>query len=255
MKIGYQLWSINDVITDLVQAELMISRLKAIGYDGVELYNIDDSTQFEQIVALLGKYDLEIVSAHCDYQLLASDYEVQLDKYDGLGIKNIVIPIVGQITQSQERCNEVITNIKAIKEVAKTRGINIFYHNHDLECVKIDDKLVIDYIGEAGIKLEYDVHWLIRGGLDPYRIIATKYPAPLIHVKDIILEKIEGDYRLIDCAVGYGNLDLKRLVNICKEREVKWLIVEQEYNQPTIEKRIVDCEVGYQSLVRSQDEN
>ncbi|MFV0344485.1 MAG: sugar phosphate isomerase/epimerase family protein [Anaerocolumna sp.] len=248
LKIGLQLWSVHKALEQKETAEKLILNIKKIGYEGVELYNIDDLNEFNRIVSLLDKYNIPIIAAHCNYENLDSKLNDILNMYLKLGIKYIVVPISFDITKSKTDMNSTIQRLLEIQNICTLNKIELYYHNHDCECIKMDGDYILNHIGRSGIKLEYDTHWLIRGGLDPYNIILSNFSSNLLHIKDIMLINNADDFNLVDCAVGKGNLNLEKLIKCVTKTKIEWLIVEQEYNSEVLNEQIEDITTSFNQL-------
>ncbi|MCF0136274.1 MAG: sugar phosphate isomerase/epimerase [Lachnospiraceae bacterium] len=84
----------------------------------------------------------------------------------------------------------------------KEEGIDLYYHNHHVEFVRYDGKLLLDIIRDTApdMGFELDVHWIHRGGFDPVKII-NNYAGRirLLHLKD---------YRIGEMPMPEGGLDI-----------------------------------------------
>lgn len=256
MKIGFQLWSVHQLLETDDQAELIIKAIKLAGYEGVELFNIGDPEMFDRVTSLLSKYELPIISSHCDYDLLVNSLDEVINRYKPYQLQSLVVPIAFDITKSVDDMYQVISNLQQVRKECNSRGLELYYHNHDCECLMLDGKYIIDHLGLAGIKLEYDVHWLVRGGLNPYTEI-QKFPSTQLHIKDVKLVNDNDEFKLIDCAVGSGTLDLAALVETCFTQQIEWVFVEQEHNSSDVIVQIEDIQKSYDAIqnVRRTYEN
>ena len=87
-------------------------------------------------------------------------------------------------------------------EVAKGYGIQLLYHNHDFEFMKVDGKYALDELYDSVpadlLKTELDVCWVNIGGENPADYI-RKYAGrcPVVHLKDFFGTKSENMYELI----------------------------------------------------------
>lgn len=128
-------------------------------------------------------------------------------------------------------------------------GIILSYHNHHIEFAKIDGQHILDLIKETApdLKLEIDVHWVQRGGMDPVTVL-NKYSGlvDLVHLKDYRIavpppEAFEalaaGDRatwqqywsKIVQFAeVGQGNLDFAGVVEAGIDAGAEYLLIEQD---------------------------
>ena len=69
----------------------------------------------------------------------------------------------------------------------KEDGIDLYYHNHHMEFIKVNGKYLLDLLRENAphMGFELDTHWIHRGGENPVEFI-KKYAGSvrLLHLKD-----------------------------------------------------------------------
>ena len=69
----------------------------------------------------------------------------------------------------------------------KEHGIDLYYHNHHFEFCRHGGKYLMDIIKEntKHLGFELDIHWIHRGGVDPFKFI-NQYAGRirLLHLKD-----------------------------------------------------------------------
>ena len=138
-------------------------------------------------------------------------------------------------------------------------GIQLLYHNHDFEFIKIDGKYALDILYDTIpadlLKTEIDTCWVNVGGENPAEYI-EKYSgrAPVVHLKDFHGSKGNGPlYKLIGIddeteavestfefrPVGYGVQDWKKIVDAAEKAGAEWVVVEQD--SPSMEKSPLEC--------------
>lgn len=136
--------------------------------------------------------------------------------------------------------------------------MQLLYHNHDFEFVKIDGKYALDILYDTVpadlLKTELDTCWVNVGGENPADYV-RKYTgrAPVVHLKDFAGEKSEHMYELIGIEeekkeekqkfefrpVGYGKQDFKAILAASEDAGAEWVIVEQD--QPSMGKTPLEC--------------
>ena len=141
----------------------------------------------------------------------------------------------------------MIENIKTLGKVAKELGMQLLYHNHDFEFIKLDGKYALDILYEEVpadlLKTELDTCWVNVGGEVPADYI-KKYSgrAPVVHLKDFVGEKSESMYELIGIKseapkrpsnfelrpVGSGCQDFPAILKAAEEAGAEWVVVEQD---------------------------
>jgi sugar phosphate isomerase/epimerase len=125
--------------------------------------------------------------------------------------------------------------------------LQLLYHNHDFEFLKIDGKYALDILYDTVpadlLQTELDTCWVRVGGEDPSAYI-RKYTgrAPVVHLKDYFGEKSENMYALIGIEsdeaakpskfefrpVGSGVQDFPSILAASKDAGAEWVVVEQD---------------------------
>jgi len=239
--IALQVYSVrDDAAADFAGT---MEKLKAMGYDGVELAGTYGMTAVE-CKKILDQVGLELVSAHVNIDLLEDD--AVLEDYAATGIKFVAIPwLVGP--KSTEELEAVIARIAKIGERVKAKGMQLLYHNHDFEFEKINGEYILDTyysrIPAEYLQTELDTCWVNVGGEEPAGFV-RKYTgrAPIVHLKDFAGSKSENMYALIgtdsakeDSAgkfefrpVGYGRQDIPAILQAAEDAGAGWVVVEQD---------------------------
>ena len=93
--------------------------------------------------------------------------------------------------------NKCIDFAKQAEEYAlklKEDGIDLYYHNHHMEFIKVNGKYLLDLLRENAphMGFELDTHWIHRGGENPVEFI-KKYAGSvrLLHLKDYRIANVE----------------------------------------------------------------
>lgn len=247
--IGVQVYSVRDHAEKDFRATL--AKIKEFGYDGVEfagLYGIDAKT----VKGWLDELGLVAVSAHVALDEMLADPDKCFSDYKTLGCRYIAVPYLDTDRRPcHERFEETLADIRKMAEKSKEYGIQMMYHNHDFEFVKIGDKygydIIFDSVPADLLKTEQDTCWVNVAGEDPAAYL-VKYTgrAPVVHIKDFVMKNRnakEGLYELIgikpterqadegDFAfrpAGYGIQDFPSILEAAKKAGSEWLVVEQD---------------------------
>ena len=239
--IALQVYSVrDDAAADFAGT---MEKVKAMGYDGVELAGTYGMTAVE-CKKILDRVGLELVSAHVNIDLLEDD--AVLDDYAATGIRFVAIPWLVGPKDAQE-LEAVIARIAKIGERVKEKGMQLLYHNHDFEFEKIGGAYILDTyysrIPAEYLQTELDTCWVNVGGEEPAGFV-RKYAgrAPVVHLKDFAGSKSENMYALIgtdsakeDSAgkfefrpVGYGRQDIPAILQAAEDAGAGWVVVEQD---------------------------
>lgn len=130
----------------------------------------------------------------------------------------------------------------------KEDGIDLYYHNHHMEFMKVNGQFLLDILRENAphMGFELDTHWIHRGGVDPVAFI-KKYAGSvrLLHLKDYAIANVEMpdmtkgfDMKAFGDAffnkpvrfaeVGEGTLPIKACIEAGLEGGAEYFLVEQD---------------------------
>ena len=256
LPIALQVYSVrNDAKADLRGT---LEKIKKMGYDGIELAGLYGNTP-EEIKAMCEEIGLVPISAHVPYLTMIEDTRSVLAQYAQIGCKFVAVPyLTPEYRPGTDLFPEVIENVKKTGRIAKELGMQLLYHNHDFEFIKLDGKYALDILYDEVpaeyLQTELDVCWVNIGGEDPASYI-RKYAgrSPVVHLKDFYGERSEDMYELIGIEkkapkkpgkfefrpVGSGLQDIPAILEASDAAGASWLIVEQD--EPSMELTPLEC--------------
>lgn len=265
-KIALQVYSVRgDLEQDFYGT---LRKVKAMGYSGVEfagLYGEDP----KKVKAFCEEIGLVPLSAHVPFQAFQADMDGTIQCYKDLGVQHMVVPYLTEdLRPGQPGFQTVIDGIKVIGAKLQGTGIDLQYHNHDFEFIKIDGKYALDILytecGPELLQTQLDTCWVNVGGEDPVAYI-HKYAGrmPTIHLKDFVGSKSENMYGLIGLdegekkstafefrPVGKGVQNFPAIVEAADAGGAEWFIVEQD--QPALGLTALECaEVSVKYLLEN----
>ena len=223
MKLGIQLWSVrNEANADFKGT---VEKLKAMGYEGVEIAGISSLDYFE-MAEVLKQVGITAISAHIGLDEIEN--EEKLKGLKKLGLKYAAFNGMGI---SKDRIPFLRDNFTKLGEICRENGIYLLYKNHNYEFEKIDGVPGIDLVYGAVdpkyLGAEIDTCWVKYAGIDPAEYIRKyKGRCPLIHIKDYNGGKKGEDFSYK--AVGSGVMDVGAVINAAKAAGSEWIIVEQD---------------------------
>ncbi len=268
IKLGYQIYSAREEAEKDLGA--VCARLAEIGYDGVEFAGFYGYTA-EQVSEILGRTGLAAVSSHVPYQTIVADMAGTIAFHKAIGCKYIAVPYLDEETRpGAAGFATALKNIHAFGVMCKEAGIQLLYHNHDFEFVKISGQYGLDFLYDAipadALATELDTCWVNVAGEDPSAYI-RKYAGrcPVVHLKDFIGAKKEGAvlYALIQedgsddvkvdaqqepdfdfRPVGYGKQNIPAIIAAGLESGADWFVVEQDRSseRPALEAAKMSCD-------------
>jgi len=245
-----------------------LEKIKEMGYDGVEFAGLHGYSA-EDVRKMCDEIGLVAISAHVSYKDMVNDPEKELSECAVLGCKYVVIPyLVTEDRPGTENFPKVIENAKMLGKIAKEKGMQLLYHNHDFEFMKLGEKYALDIlyeeVSEDLLKTELDTCWVNVGGEDPCAYL-RKYSgrSPVVHLKDFYGEKSDDMYELIGIEkkapkrpsnfefrpVGSGLQNFPEILKASEEAGAVWLVVEQD--NPSMGLSPLECAAKSRDYLKS----
>lgn len=260
-SVALQIYSVRDFAEKDFKGTL--KKVKEMGYEGVEFAGLYGHEPAE-VKAMLEEVGLVPASAHVPLEEMLEDPHGVIGAYAEIGCKYIAVPYLTEERRpGTDGFAQTIKDIESVAAAAKKYGIQMLYHNHDFEFVKVNGEYGLDVlynsISEDLLKTEIDTCWVNVAGEDPADYI-RKYTgrAPVVHLKDFVMsgkEKPEQLYELIGIEteekeekgeeafgfrpVGYGVQDFSSILKASEEAGAQWVVVEQD--QPSLGKTSLEC--------------
>ncbi len=249
LPVAVQLYSVRDEMEQDFYGT--IKEMKELGYDGVEFAGLFGEEP-AKIKAFCEEIGIVPISAHVPYYDMLENPEAVLADYAEIGCKYVVVPyLTEECRPGTDGFDATVEGIRKIGEAAKKLGLQLLYHNHDFEFVKIGEEYALDVlystVPEDILKTEIDTCWVNVAGVDPAEYI-VKYTgrAPVVHLKDF-RKSGSGQGKLYDLIgideeesaeeeessfsfmpVGYGMQDIPAILAACEDAGAEWVVVEQD---------------------------
>ncbi|MCD7978175.1 MAG: TIM barrel protein [Tannerellaceae bacterium] len=112
--------------------------------------------------------------------------------------------------------------------ICKKEGLQLLYHNHDMEFLPVDGQIPFDIMMEildpSAVNIELDLYWITKGNQSAEEYI-RKYPGryPVFHVKDMDKTPERG----FEC-IGEGCIDFPSIFRLNQTAGVRHFIVEHD---------------------------
>lgn len=247
-----------------------LKKVKAMGYDGVEFAGLYGHTP-KEVRGWCEELSLVPISAHVPFADMVENPGLLAD-YAAIGCKYVAIPyLTPEYRPGAEKFDEVIAGARMLGEKAKALGMQLLYHNHDFEFVKLDGKYALDVLYDTVpadlLATELDTCWVRVGGEDPAAYV-RKYSgrAPVVHLKDYVGGKSDHMYALIGIddgaedaskaqksfefrPVGYGVQDIYGILNAAEDAGTEWVVVEMD--NPSMDRTPLECAAMSAAYVRT----
>ena len=260
MKTAVQQIMLGSVTSSESQARETLRRIKAAGYDGLELnrFMIHPSSLMVRLMTraagmptgkggkldwhgLLEESGLAVASLHADLGSLEREGDAVAEEAKSFGTDKVVITGMYRFDYSEEKTvRELARRLNAAGEKLKEQGIVLLYHNHNVELLQVRPglrayEILIDETDPAFVNFEFDSYWFTDGGADAkawMRRLGSRMK--LWHVTDrgsrqkgsAMTPILKAD----SMELGTGNMDLAGLKDIALQNGIEALVLESHKN-------------------------
>lgn len=228
MKLGAQLYSVRDHLTNPEDMSELFLKMKEIGYQNVQLsgHKVTDAETIRKISKETG---MEIVITHTDPNRILNDTDAVIAEHKLFGCPVVGIGSMPKEYRTPEGVELFVKTFTPAVEKIEAAGLKIAYHNHAFELTSAYDETrnLFDYLIENCPTWQFtaDVYWFEKGDCDAETYLRRIGADRLINVHFKDMDKTED--RAI-CACGDGVIDFVRLTAVCEELGVKNILVEQD---------------------------
>lgn len=191
-------------------------------------------------IKLVKESGLEVASVHEDLNGILRNPEEMIAEANAYGTKYIVITGMHHFDYSnRQMVEELIEKLNRAGEALLKGGIHLLYHNHNCEFRKVEpDKtaysMIIEKTDPRYVNFEFDSYWPTEAGCNTLELMnALGSRMKLYHINDRGT-RVSGRTGSIlesdSMELGYGNMDLVRLVEEAKRNGVEAVILESHKN-------------------------
>ena len=260
MKKAVQQIMLGTVTSNEARARESLGKIKAAGYDGLELnrFMIHPSSLMVRLLtraagmptgkggaldwyALIRDSGLEVVSLHTDLGSLEREPDTVAKEAGSFGTDKLVITGMYRFDYSDETSvRELAQRLNSAGERLKSAGIGLLYHNHNVELLSVRpglrayDVLLSDTDPEL-VGFEFDSYWFTDGGADAgawMKRLGSRMK--LWHVTDrgsrLTGPAMTPILKADSVELGTGNMDLDALGEIAAENGVEAAVLESHKN-------------------------
>jgi sugar phosphate isomerase/epimerase len=226
-----QLYTLRDFTKTPDAIADTLHKVKQLGYDAVQLSALGP-IEPSALKAILDREGLSVCATHVPYDRLRDDLPAVIEEHHLWGCRHVAIGGLPAAYRNHEGYRRFAQEASAIARELANANLTFSYHNHSFELEKFEGRTALAMLYEesdpAVFFAEIDTYWLQHGGADPsVWIRSMKDRIPLVHLKDMAVK----DNTPIMAEVGEGNMNWSAILEACKEANVEWYIVEQDYCQ------------------------
>ena len=259
MKKAVQQIMLGTVTGSESRARETLQRIKAAGYDGLELnrFMIHPSSLMVRMMtraagmptgnggkldwhALLRESGLAVISLHADLGSLERETDAVIAEAKSFSTDRVVITGMYRFDYSDETAvRELADRLNRAGETLKAQGIRLFYHNHNVELLHAGSRraydVLLDETDPEKVNFEFDSYWFTEGGADAKAWMKKLGGRMrLWHVTDrgsrqtgpAMTPILKSD----SMELGDGSMDLEGLLAIAKENGVEAVVLESHKN-------------------------
>ena len=251
---------LGTVMRNEAEAAETLKRVKAAGYDAIELngFMIKPTSFLVRTLTKAagmpvgkgGNFDwnelvkgahLAVSSVHEDLGTIKREPDTVIEEAKRFGTKYVVVTGMYRFDyRDREAVLGLCRDLNASGEMLKDAGIELLYHNHNCEFLKVEAgktayDLILKETDPSCVNFEFDSYWPTEAGvcaLDLMKKLDTRMK--LYHINDrgtrLTKSAMTPILKSDSMELGYGNMDLVSLVEQAKKGNVDAVILESHRN-------------------------
>jgi len=260
MKKAVQQIMLGTVTGSEAVARATLQRIKAAGYDGLELnrFMIHPTSLMVRMMTkaagmptgkggkldwkkLLREADLSVVSLHTDLGSLEREADAVAAEARELGTDKLVITGMYRFDYSDEKAvRELADRLNKAGAGLRRAGLSLLYHNHNVELLQVKPglrayDLLLSETDPDCVGFEFDSYWFTDGGADAkewMRRLGKRMK--LWHITDRGAHQngpaMTPILKQDSVELGAGNMDLDGLRAIAVENGIEAVVLESHKN-------------------------
>lgn len=212
----------------------LVRTASSAGFEGVEFaFRVPDADQ-DAVRDALDETGTEVAGAHVPIGWLEDEFDETLDRYLGLGCDTMVVPSLDESCfESESAVADAAHRLTRLAERLDGHGVQLCYHNHSHEFVRVDGRWAFDVLVEnAGEALDFqlDLPSAQYAGADPVALLdRVGQRTRTVHFYDRVVDT------KASVAFGNGDVELADCIDAAKRAGVDWIIYEGDYEKDTLE--------------------
>ena len=242
------------------QARQTLQRIRAAGYDGLELnrFMIHPTSFMVRMLTkaagmptgkggklnwnkLVKESGLSVISLHTDLGSIEREPEKVIEDAKTFGSDTVVITGMYRFDYSNESSvRELAKRLNQAGEAMKRAGLSLLYHNHNVELLQVKPGLrsydiLMDDTDPDLVNFEFDSYWFTDGGANAkawMRRLGNRMK--LWHITDrgfrLSSPAMTPILKADSMELGTGNMDLDGMKEIALHNGVKAVVLESHKN-------------------------
>lgn len=229
-KLGLQIYSVRNYMTDEASVRKTFERLAAIGYSEVQTAGAFPCST-EAYAAAAKDNGFTFVGTHYGFPADVDDIEEYVKLHQTLGTTNAGVGGAFDMAKDKSKVMPFIEKANRLAENLSKYGMKFTYHHHAFEFAKLGGDRIIDMLVDGldpkNTSFVLDTHWLQKGGVSINAWLEKLAGrCDILHLKDYAVAPGANDGYITEC--GSGNIDFESVIKVAEETGVKHLCVEQD---------------------------
>lgn len=255
-----QQFMLGTVLGNERQARDTLAKMKAAGYDGIELCGFMTHPMGLMIKmltraagmpvgkgggldwrALVQEAGLAVVSLHTDLGTLERDAAALAAEAKSYGTQYAVITGMYRFDYGDEAAvRDLALRLNRAGAALAKEGVRLLYHNHNCELRRVNDtqrayEVLLEQTDPACVNFEFDSYWFTEGGADALGWMRRLGPRmKLWHINDrgarVAGPAMTPILKTDSMELGTGNMDLDALARQALSVDVDAVILESHRN-------------------------
>ena len=251
---------LGTVMNTEAQARDTMQKMKAAGYDGIELcgFMIHPAGLMVRLMTKAagmpvgkgGKLDwkglvkdsgLQVVSLHTDLGSVERDPAAVAAEAKDFGTKYAVITGMYRFAYGEEKTvRDLAERLNKAGEAVRKEGVSLLYHNHNCELQRVSSTrrgydILLEETDPAAVNFEFDSYWFAEGGADPLEWMERLGSRmKLWHINDrgarLAGPTMTPILKTDSAELGTGNMPLEALAEQAKRANVEAVVLESHRN-------------------------
>lgn len=255
-----QQFMLGTVMNNEAQARDTMQKMKAAGYDGIELcgFMLHPAGLMVRLMTKAagmpvgkgGKLDwkglvkdsgLQVVSLHTDLGSVERDPAAVAAEAKDFGTKYAVITGMYRFAYGEEKAvRDLAERLNKAGEAVRKEGVSLLYHNHNCELQRVSSTrrgydILLEETDPAAVNFEFDSYWFAEGGADPLEWMERLGSRmKLWHINDrgarLAGPAMTPILKTDSAELGTGNMPLEALAEQAKRANVEAVVLESHRN-------------------------
>lgn len=258
-KFALQTFTVRKHLKSAGAMESGFRRISESGLNAVELAYIKlGSEEINAVESACKTHGVAVGSTQITFDFLDKkrDWVLQFHQQLSCELTSVSVLPLRAIFGKREQLLRFAEQLEELGQYYRERGLQLCFHHHDFEFRRYGNDVGLDLLlnntSPENVGLELDTYWAARGGKSPQQMIADlDGRVKVVHLRDFRLRRKLINLSPVDCALGEGNLDFRRIVDSCVDNKVRYMAIEQATDKPFEQVALSVShlkELGYEAL-------